>query len=420
MMDIAKIAVITCAMAAMTHQSAFAVETTTDATLETVLTADHSEKLSSVATTQVESSEPGVKTESKKKFSITPTARALFDIAFYLPKTAEFKHGVAMPEARLGAKTEFGDFATRTDLAYRFGKIYAADIYLQWNINRNMMLRGGYFIHQFGLQSATGSSDKISMEEPSVYSALGESRLLGAMYVYQDKKFHFATSLYAQGSLLSKHPSETGRTGVGYIARALWKPLTDDGNIFHIGGTALIQTATFNGDTHNPVSVFKSSFPTRVENVTLVEAEVDHTQSIFKLSPEVLWSKGRLCLEGQFIYMLVSRKDGYKAFNAHGGYLMGRYILKGSNYTYSPWIGYVHIPKPKTWEVTAGYSYIDLNDSHSMIYGGTGHTGTVTLNYYINKYLTWRFNYSYTARPGAHNIESKHANIFQTRIQFVF
>ena len=130
MMDIAKIAVITCAMAAMTHQSAIAVETTTDATLETVLTADHSEKLSSVATTQVESSEPGVKTENKKKFSITPTGRALFDIAFYLPKTAEFKHGVAMPEARLGAKTEFGDFATRTDLSYRFGKIYAADISL--------------------------------------------------------------------------------------------------------------------------------------------------------------------------------------------------------------------------------------------------------------------------------------------------
>ena len=138
------------------------------------------------------------------------------------------------------------------------------------------------------------------MEEPIAQTAFGESRLLGAMYVYHDKDMHFAGSVYAQSDAMTKRANELGRTGVGAMARVAWHPVTSRGNIFQIGATGLIQTAAFNGDTENPVSTFKAPFPTKVSNVSCLNAEVDHVKSIFKLTPEILWSRDRVAVEGQF------------------------------------------------------------------------------------------------------------------------
>jgi phosphate-selective porin OprO/OprP len=361
------------------------------------------------------------KADDSKKFKVSPTGRALFDAAAYLPQDDDFKPGVAVPDVRLGAKATFGDFEARADVSYRFGKLYPADIYLQWNINDKSFLKGGFFVHQFGLQSATGASDKISMEEPIAQTAFGENRLLGAMYVYRNKAIHFAGSLYAQSDAMTKHANELGRTGVGALARFAWHPMTESGNIFQIGTSALIQTAAFNGDTGNPVSVFKAQFPTKVSDVNCISASVDHVKSIFKISPEVLWSKGRVAAEGQFYYLNTARKDGLGSFDGLGCYVMTRVLLnRGAKYSYSPWTGYLAIPSAKSLELVAGYSYADLNDSGVGIFGGKANSASLTFNYYIHKYVTWRVNYSYTNRPEAPGLPARHANIFQTRIQFLF
>lgn len=354
-------------------------------------------------------------------FKITPTARALFDAAAYLPQDSDFRAGVAVPDVRLGAKATFGSFEARADVSYRFGKLYPADIYLQWNINADSRLKGGFFVHQFGLQSATGASDKIGMEEPIAQSAFGESRLLGAMYLLKSDRFHFAGSLYAQSEAMTKHANELGRTGVGALARFAWHPLTASGNIFQIGASALIQSAAFNGDTGNPVSTFKASFPTKVSSVGCLSAKVDHVRSILKVTPEILWSRGRVAAEGQFYFLNTDRRDGLRAFRGYGGYVTTRILLnRNARYSYNPWTGYLAIPAPHTWEIVAGYSGADLNDSHAGIYGGSANSASVTLNYYIHKYITWRVNYSYTDRPHAPGLPSRHVNIFQTRIQFLF
>ncbi len=355
-------------------------------------------------------------------FKITPTARALFDAAAYLPEDSLFKPGVAVPDVRVGVKATFGSFEARADISYRFGKLYPADIYLQWNINESSRLKGGYFIHQFGLQSATGAASKISMEEPMAQTALGESsRLLGAMYLYENPRVLFAGSAYAQTEAMTRHANELGRTGVGALARFLWHPLTSEGLIFHIGTSALIQTASFGGDTDNPVSTFKASFPTKVSSVSCVKAEVDHVRSVFKVAPEALWGHGRFAAEAQFFFLNVARKEGLGSFQGLGCYALGRVLLnRGARYSYSPWVGYLATPAPRSWEIAAGYSYTDLNDSGAGVYGGKANSATLTMNYYINRYITWRVNYSYTDRPAAPGLPSRHANIFQTRIQFLF
>lgn len=354
-------------------------------------------------------------------FKITPTARALFDAAAYAPRDSLFKPGFAVPDVRLGAKANFGQFEARADLSYRFGKLYPADIYLQWNINDHSFLKGGYFVHQFGLQSATGASSKISMEQPIAESVFGENRMAGAMYVFHNPAIHFAGSFFAQPEIMTRHAAELGNTGVGVMARFAWHPFITPGNIFQIGTTALIQTPRYAGDTQNPVSTFSASFPTKVNNVTLLKASVDSVKSIFKLSPEILWAKGRFAAEGQFYYLHTARRNHIPAFDGIGCYVMARVLLnRNARYSYSPSIASLATPPAKSWEIVAGYSYADLNDARAGIRSGHADCASLTLNYYIHKYVTWRVNYSYSSHSDAPGFPVRHANIFQTRIQFMF
>ena len=100
---------------------------------------------------------------------------------------------------------------------------------------------------------------------------------------------------------------------------------------------------------------------------------------------------------------------------------MTRVLLnRGAKYSYSPWTGYLAIPAAKSLELVAGYSYADLNDSGAGIFGGKANSASLTFNYYIHRYVTWRVNYSYTNRPEAPGLPARHTNIFQTRIQFLF
>lgn len=354
-------------------------------------------------------------------FKISPTGRALFDMAAYAPSDSLFRPGVAIPDVRLGAKATFDSFEARADVSYRFGKLYLSDVYLQWNINSQSFLKGGFFVHQFGLQFATGASHKISMEEPIAQTAFGEVRFLGAMYVWHDSRFHFAGSLFAQPEASVLHANELGNTGVGAIARFVWHPTTIPGNIFQIGVSGLGRTPNFSGDRENPISRFSANFPTRVNSVPLLKASVDSVSSIFKVTPELIWVKDRFGVESQFYYLYTARRHHLPAFQGYGAYVMARVLLnREARYSYSIPSASLATPPAKSWELVAGYSWVNLNDSGAGIYGSMANSVSLTMNYYLNKYITWRVNYTYANRIEEPGLPARHANIFQTRIQFVF
>ena len=57
---------------------------------------------------------------------------------------------------------------------------------------------------------------------------------------------------------------------------------------------------------------------------------------------------------------------------------------------------------------------------HSGIYGGKSNDYSVTLNYYINKYMIARLRYSYTDVRGSSVQRDRHVNTLQARVQFLF
>ena len=75
-------------------------------------------------------------------------------------------------------------------------------------------------------------------------------------------------------------------------------------------------------------------------------------RSVFKVAPEALWGHGRFAAEAQFFFLNVARKEGLGSFQGLGCYALGRVLLnRGARYSYSPWIGYLATPAPRSWEI---------------------------------------------------------------------
>ena len=98
------------------------------------------------------------------KLKVSPTGRILLDGALFAGNYGDlFKPGLAIPDARAGVKASYGNWTAKVDIGYAYGKVGLKDIYIEYNFDDENLIRGGNFIHQYGLQSATSSSMKVTM-----------------------------------------------------------------------------------------------------------------------------------------------------------------------------------------------------------------------------------------------------------------
>lgn len=362
------------------------------------------------------------------KFKFTPAGRILADGALYGPDGDGFADGVAIPDVRLGAKVTYGNWMGKIDIGYGFGKLSMKDVFIQYNFNDNNYIKGGYFVHQFGLQAATSSSMKPSMEVASVdtyFNATG--RNLGIQYVH-DKGDFFAGVSAMCGTQITDPANERGKVSVGGTTRLVWRPYHEEGKVVQIGVSGWYQTAMHEQEEVDGKPVvsdgffdFSCGFPTRVDKVGMLGANVDHAKGLVKFTPEIVLSKDRFALEGQYYYMNVQRKGDFKSYTAQGAYGLLRGLLVGSSsYGYSHGDAGLATPGPKTLECVLGYSYTNGSNSKSGIMGGISNDYSVTFNYYVNKYIICRLRYSYTNVRNSGVMHDRHENIIQARIQFKF
>ena len=363
------------------------------------------------------------------KFKFTPTGRILADGAVYAPDGDGFADGVAIPDVRIGAKVSYGKWSGKIDIGYGFGKLSMKDVFIQYGFNPENYVKVGYFVHQFGLNAATSSSMKPSMEVSSCdtyFNATG--RNLGIQYVHDKDAFFAGVSVMA-GTSISTPASDYGKVSVGATTRLVWRPYHEEGRVVQVGMSGWYQSAMhkkLTDDEGNPyVSPgffdFSCQFPTRVSKVNMLGANVSDAKGLVKLSPEILLSKDRFALEGQYYYMNVDRKDGLHSYSAQGAYGLLRALICGdSSYAYSHGDAGLAKPGGKTLECVLGYSYTNGYDSKSQIFGGISNDYSVTLNYYLNKYITCRLRYSYTNVWGRDVMHKRHENIIQARIMFKF
>ena len=334
----------------------------------------------------------------------------------------QFVSGIALADFRAGLMMRYGQWKSKIEMGYANQALSVKDVFIEYDFNKHTLLRGGYFLHQFGMQSVFGASAKISMEEPLSNSAFYNNRLVGLMLMHQKDKFFSTLSLFAENEVMKKSTDKTGSQGMGMMSRLLYRLHREEGNIFHVGISGAFETPRYNKDaTLNHSSyILKTYFPTRIARVAAQEATINNATFLYKFSPELLLAKGRWGLEAQYYYLNANRKSGFEAFDASGAYAMVRAIIKGSPYAYVNADGVMATPKAGAMELVAGYNYTDLSNSKAGILGGRLNDYSLTFNYYINKYVIWRVRTSYTSVGYRADRENTNLGLIETRLQIKF
>ena len=367
---------------------------------------------------------------SEPKFTVKPTGRILMDGAAYMggnddltdeTSDKKFVDGVAIPDVRLGVKAGYGKWSAKVDVGFGYGKVGLKDVYMQYTFNPSNLVRLGYFVPQFGLNSETSSSMKPSYEEPSSNEFFyANPRLLAAMYVFDKGQYFAAVTAFAEANAMTHNATEMGKQAWGAQTRLVWRPRCTDGDALQIGVSLNYSSPT--ADSHSAFS-YTSNFPSRVSKVNLLTANIDHARGLFKMTPEFLFIKDRFAFETQYYYMNVARKDGFRNYRAHGAYGLLHGLLLGDRYGYSHADCGMATPAPGSLEVVLGYNYTKASDSKAGIHGGITNDASCTFNYYINKYMIARLRYSYTNvrdRYVEGLLPKRHVNTIEARLQVIF
>ena len=358
----------------------------------------------------------------ENKLVVKPSGRILMDAAFLNSSNKAVDEqcvdGVNVPDIRIGMKVSYGKWEGKADIGYARGSVSPKDIFIQYNFNKQNFLRGGYFVHQFGYQSATSSSFKVSMEEPETHSAFGVGgRLVGLMYEHSDDKFMGTGSVYTDAQSFKKQTNQTGYQGTGFLTRLVYHPLIEKGNLFHVGIGLNYELAAENRSNME----FKAPYPVRVAGINAIGAKITDAKNDFKFSGELMAAKGHVGIEGQYIFMNVDRKGDAKSYNAWGAYGNLRFLLN-NEYEYVKNDAGIATPAPKSWELVAAYNYTDMNDAKAGFHGGKLSDWALTMNYYINKYMIWRVS-GHIVRAGESDYSGFNKNTFrviETRLQVKF
>lgn len=368
--------------------------------------------------------------QEEPKFTIKPTGRILMDGAVYLGGNdnyseesgdKKFVSGVAIPDLRIGVKAGYGKWKAKIDVGFGYGKVSLKDVYVEYDFNENHLIKGGYFVPQFGLNSETSSSMKPDYEEPSSNEFFNANpRYLALSYVFDKGQYFAAVSAFAESNAMKQNATEMGKQGWGAETRLVWRPRHSDGNTIQVGCSFAYTTPT--DDDHTAFN-YSSNFPSRVSKVNLLSAYVDNARGSFRMTPELLLIHNNFALEAQYYYMNIARKGGLHNYRAQGAYGLFRTLLIGDNYGYSHGDCGMATPAAKSLELVLGYNYTNASDSRAGIFGGISNDASCTINYYINKYMIARLRYSYTNvrdRVVEGLLPSRHVNTIEARFQIIF
>lgn len=370
-----------------------------------------------------------------QQLHVQPTGRILGEGAVYFDGgdsegLQKFVDGVSLSDIRAGVKASYGNWKMRADLGWSFSKLSMQDVYIEYDFNDTNLMRGGYFVEQFGLDAATSASMKPTMEETTSNAFFySNNRRLGVSWHHYPTRCFVAASVFVEPEAVKKDASEMGKQAYGVNARAVWRPQVEPGRLFQIGGSVNASTPRYNDDPalNHTSFVFKADFPTRVSRVTDLDAVVDHARWQYKLAPELMAARGRLAFASQFYHMLVFRKDGCSGYTANGVYAMVRGLLIGDCYRSDQAVCGFQTPRPGSLELIGCYDYTNASDASAKVWGGVSNDLSCTLNYYINPYMIARLRYSYTSLRDRRPYQDpdaeptrRHVNTIQARLQIIF
>jgi len=362
--------------------------------------------------------------QEEPKLTAKPSGRILFDAAYINPQHQEdeLNSGVGIPDMRVGVGFSYDKWKGKIDMGYAYGKVNMKDVWLEYDFDKQNFVRGGYFIHQYGFQSSTSSSFKETMEEPQSNAVFNNDRMIGLMYEHSAKKFLATASVVVETDAMKQTTDATGNEALGAMTRLLYRPFAERGKMLQVGISGGIEGARYNSNDalNHKQFTLNTRWPTRVAKINSQSAVVTDAKTMYKFSPEAMYSYGRFAVVGQYFLNSITRDNQQETFTGSGAYVTLRGLIKGRNYSPNMGDGGIATPDPGNMELCLQYNYTSLSDATAGIYGGYLNDWALCYNFYPNKYMIWRVRASYTKVTNRDGFANNEVSILETRLQVKF
>ena len=364
------------------------------------------------------------------------------------------ENGADIRRARLGARsqvTETTNAFIQMDFGF-FGRPTFADCWVeQTELPLLGNVRVGQWKQPFSLETVSSFRYTTFMERASIFQAFVPFRKLGiGFYDHSDDLnttwawSYFRTGQDQFGNSLS---SEGGNGFAGRLTQLLWYGGGAGSEYMHVGGAYYFNSPPRGitrfrsipeiyvgeagpglvGTSGQTVPGAANGTPFFVDTGLML-----HVDDVQTFGLETLLVHGPLSFQAEAMAASVDQVGQRSLF--HGNYSQVGYFLTGEHRPYDRKAAVVDriIPNQSfgkggigAWEVAARFSHIDLTDD--AIIGGRMDNLTFGVNWFINPYVKWEFNYVHSWNDGRDHhpvlsdiYASSDINAFGTRVQADF
>lgn len=335
--------------------------------------------------------------------------RVFMDGGFFMNDTSSLGNAFMVNDLRLGTVVKiYDDWEAKIELGYGNGKVSLKDVYLGYSW-KGHVFRLGHQYEPFGY-ARVGSANYRFMSNDVADRVLGNSRKWGLSYSYDRQYWNVMAGVYSDGDIQSSVKFDQGYV---LTAKVIGRPLVDDGRLIHIA------VAPRFSDSEDEVS-FSGGVPTDLLTSSAnnwLDATVDRVKNQWKMDLECIMLYDKWYFQGQY-YLVHLNRCCVNDFNGQGGYAQAGYLLLGEKHNYNQVTGMMGNPAPGSLELLVRYGNADLNNA--SICGGRLSEVTVGMNYFVNKYIAGKINYTRmmvgkTSPRGGDNFD-----LIQARLQFNF
>ncbi len=352
----------------------------------------------------------------------------------------DIENGVAFRRARIGVLGDYGPAEYRVEVDFALpGRPSFLDVYAGlMDLPHVRRLRVGHFFEPFGFERLTPNRYTVFMERSLIDQAFSPSRNTGVMATntYLDEHGTWAIGMFRSDANAFGDDSGDGFDSAvtGRLTRLFTDMAMTEQRYLHIGAAYSYRGA--NDQRVRFASQPEARLGSHIPNVPLmVDTGYFAADSFQEIGGELAWVHDQFTVQTECVVApTASQQAGTLWF--HGWYVMATCLLTGEYRPYSRATGtfqrviprrdfarYVGTPDdrraefgPGAWELAVRVSHLDLDNS--AIRGGQLTDFTVGLNWYLNPYLRYTFNYIRAVADYPPAGSRPHTDIFGMRLGF--
>lgn len=280
----------------------------------------------------------------------------------------------------------------------------------------NQYIQVGQFTPNVGLSNWSRHLDLNFLEWALPVAAFSPGYPQGVHYDIYGKYFVGDASLFG-GSNLSTH---TKTNPVGATARIIFSPIHTQKRVLHFGISDWWQKPN---DTHSVTFTSVPEVASHNFDALITTGAMSEVYFYNIISGEFAAVYGPWSFQTEYYLNNVHRKRRQSDVHFEGGYATIGYFLTGESRTYAYPLGaFTTVPeiygKHGAFQVLARYS--NLNLTYKNIRGGKEYNTTLGLNWFVNHFVTFKFNVIRAVADPASNGRRFAAMIYAARAQIQF